>query len=122
MKDKFNANGVDYKVVNGQLFQVDRTCLLPVYNPDRHLVFVAKRYGFIDTKIVPSIHNHGHQLGQRAKTLEQARSEHIPALEHAQVIAAKKRPADLWWKFVYWPAVILILGVAAALIYELFFV
>jgi len=68
MNNNFKFNGVDYKVVNNVLYQVSDSCLLPVYNPEKQLEDLAKWHGAIPLNIVPSIHTHGNQLGQRAKT------------------------------------------------------
>ena len=121
-KNKFNLNGVDYKIVNDLVHKPSKGILEPCYQGDsRVLDEYCRTHNFTLYQRPKGLHAYGHQTGIRGKTLEQTRSEHIPPLEHAQVTATKKRKLS-FWDFVIIFSVAVIGLAALELLYELIFV
>ncbi len=74
--NKFNLNGVDYKVVDSYVYQIDKLpdgtkVIIPCYKGDSRVLdeFCRTRDLKLYTRL-KSIHAYGNQEGQRAKTLK----------------------------------------------------
>ncbi len=71
MKDKFNLNGVDYKVANGLVHRQSQGILDPCYRGDSRVLDEYCRTHDLMLYIRPKgVHAYGNQEGQRAKTLK----------------------------------------------------
>jgi hypothetical protein len=74
MKDKFNLNGVDYKVVNGLVHTVSHGTLDPCYWGDSNVLDSFAKDRRLNLYTRPSgPHAYGNQEGQRAETIERTK-------------------------------------------------
>ena len=67
MKDKFNVNGVNYKVVNGLVHKQENGILDPVYQGDNSVMDEYARTHGLQLYYSPTgIHAYGNQNGSRS--------------------------------------------------------
>ena len=110
-KNTFNLNGVDYKVVNG-LVHTTSNCFLksgqkqsildPCYKGDSSVLDEYCRTWNLGLYDRPEgQHAYGHQTGQREKTLELAKSENIPPLEHGAQVTVTSPLVNRFWDLLF---------------------